>query len=120
GRACHTGAVSCFDGVGGVDGGGGGGGGVVGAGDALSDLSRTIAKRAVTKKPDGASYTQRLLADRNLRLKKMGEETAEFVLACAEENTPRAVSELADILYHGLVALAALAATVDDVRRELD
>jgi len=115
GPACHTGAVSCFDVV-----DGGGGGGVLGGGDALSDLSRTIAERVATKKPDGASYTQQLLADRNLRLKKMGEETAEFVLACAEENTPRAVSELADLVYHGLVALAALGATVDDVRRELD
>lgn len=107
GPACHTGDVTCFDAV---DGGG----------DALSDLSRTIAERAAAVVPDGPSYTQRLLADRNLRLKKIGEEAAEFVLACADESAPRAVSELADLVYHAFVALAAMGATADDVRRELD
>ena len=63
------------------------------------------------------SYTHRLLADRNLRLKKMGEETAEFVLACADGNADRAVQESVDLIYHLLVNLHSLGATLDDVRR---
>jgi phosphoribosyl-ATP pyrophosphohydrolase/phosphoribosyl-AMP cyclohydrolase len=65
------------------------------------------------------SYTQRLLADRNLRLKKIGEEASELVVACADEDAPRAVEEAADLLYHTLVALRPLGVTLDDVRRVL-
>jgi len=113
GPACHTGAVSCFGDV------------ALGA-DALAELDATIAARAST---DGApaegaltittSYTQRLLADRNLRLKKLGEEAAELVLACADHDTPRAAEEAADLVYHTLVALRALGLSLDDVRRVL-
>jgi phosphoribosyl-ATP pyrophosphohydrolase/phosphoribosyl-AMP cyclohydrolase len=65
------------------------------------------------------SYTQRLLTDRNLRLKKLGEEMAELVTACADADPARAVEEGADVLYHALVALRAIGVTLDDVRREL-
>jgi len=113
GPACHTGAVSCF------------GGGALGA-DALAELDATIAARASTEgaPAEGAltittSYTQRLLADRNLRLKKLGEEAAELVLACADGDTPRAAEEAADLVYHTLVALRALGLSLDDVRRVL-
>ncbi|MEJ7718867.1 MAG: hypothetical protein WKF31_13220 [Thermoleophilaceae bacterium] len=43
--------------------------------------------------PAKPSYTTRLLADRNLRLKKLGEEAAELVLACADEDGARAAEE---------------------------
>ena len=65
------------------------------------------------------SYTQRLLADRNLRLKKLGEEAAELVLACADVDAPRAAEEAADLVYHTLVALLAIGLSLDDVRRVL-
>src|SRR5688500_2475209 len=61
GPACHTGTVSCF-------------GNDALAADALGILDRTIAARAAASTPDitkPTSYTQRLLADRNLRLKKL-------------------------------------------------
>jgi phosphoribosyl-AMP cyclohydrolase / phosphoribosyl-ATP pyrophosphohydrolase len=67
----------------------------------------------------GESYTQRLLADRNLRLKKIGEEAAELVTACADGDAGRAAAEGADLLYHALVALHAVGVTLDDVRRVL-
>ncbi|MHB1223806.1 MAG: phosphoribosyl-ATP diphosphatase, partial [Gemmatimonadaceae bacterium] len=57
-----------------------------------------------------------LLDDRNLRLKKLGEEAAELVLACADSDRPRAAEEAADIVYHALVALRALGLGLDDVR----
>lgn len=116
GPACHTGSVSCF-------------GEAALAADALAQLDRVIAARAadLAREPaEGAggseappSYTRRLLADRNLRLKKLGEELAELVTACAAGERERAVEEAADLLYHALVALRAGGAGWDDVRRAL-
>jgi len=109
GPACHTGAVSCF------------GDAALGA-DVLGTLDATIAERATAAGAEASerpSYTQRLLADRNLRLKKLGEEAAELVLACADEDAPRAAEEAADIVYHTLVALRAIGLSWDDVRRSL-
>ena len=104
GPACHTGQMSCF------------GGGAL-ASDALSALDRTLAARSTTLSTDvSASYTQRLLADRNLRLKKLGEEMAELITACADGDRERAMQEGMDVLYHTLVALRALDVTLDDVR----
>ncbi len=65
------------------------------------------------------SYTRRLLADRNLRLKKLGEETAELVTALADEDHARALEEAADLVDHALVALRAAGVTLDDLRRAL-
>ena len=104
GPACHTGAVSCFNGAG---------------GDALSALDRTLAERAAGAGGE-TSYTRRLLADRNLRLKKLGEEMAELVAACADGDREKATDEGADVVYHTLVALRALGVGVDDVRRVLE
>jgi phosphoribosyl-ATP pyrophosphohydrolase/phosphoribosyl-AMP cyclohydrolase len=103
GPACHTGAPTCFGEP---------------TGDALSTLASTIAQRAKAT-PDG-SYTAKLLGNRNLRLKKLGEEMAELVVALADGDTPRAIEEAADVMYHSLVALQAQHANLDDVRRVLD
>ena len=110
GPACHTGARSCF-------------GSSAIAADALGALDAAIEARAseapVTERDERPSYTRRLLADRNLRLKKLGEESAELVTACADEDTGRAVEESADVLYHVLVALHAVGASLADVRTAL-
>ena len=103
GPACHTGARSCFDDA---------------QFDALSELDRTIRQRASSE--DGeTSYTRRLLADRNLRLKKIGEESAELVTALADGTRNRAVEEAADLMYHVLVGLHAVGASLADVRETL-
>jgi phosphoribosyl-ATP pyrophosphohydrolase/phosphoribosyl-AMP cyclohydrolase len=68
---------------------------------------------------DGASYTRRLLADRNLRLKKLGEECAELVTTCADGDRERAVGEGADLIYHALVALRVLGVSLEDLCAEL-
>ncbi len=104
GAACHTGSVSCFG---------------PGDGDALGTLDATIAERAVAT-DTASSYTQRLLGDRNLRLKKIGEESSELVAACADGDVARATEEVADLIYHALVALRAVGGSLDDVRRALD
>lgn len=103
GPACHTGRVSCFGEY---------------AHDALTRLDGVIAARQSAGKPE-ASYTAKLLADRNLRLKKLGEEAAELAVACADGNAARATEEGADLVYHGAVALRAVGSSLADVRREL-
>ena len=110
GPACHTGARSCF-------------GSDALAADALGALDATIAARLTAAPPtdvgEKPSYTRRLLGDRNLRLKKLGEESAELVTACADEDRARAVEESADVLYHVLVALHAVGGAIADVRSVL-
>ncbi|HEU4631852.1 MAG TPA: phosphoribosyl-ATP diphosphatase [Gemmatimonadaceae bacterium] len=86
---------------------------------AASPPGTAAAAAAAATPPPRPSYTQRLLADRNLRLKKLGEEAAELVLACADGDGPRAAEEGADLLYHTLVALRAAGVSLDDVRRVL-
>ena len=107
GPACHTGARSCF------------GEGALAA-EVLGALDATIEARAAESAPEPAtekpSYTRRLLTDRNLRLKKVGEEAAELITACADGDQPRAAEEFADLFYHALVALRALGGTIADVR----
>ncbi|MFL5580467.1 MAG: phosphoribosyl-ATP diphosphatase, partial [Gemmatimonadaceae bacterium] len=58
--------------------------------------------------------------DRNLRMKKIGEEAAELVLACADEDRARAIEEGVDLLYHTLVALRGLGVGIGDVRVEVE
>jgi phosphoribosyl-ATP pyrophosphohydrolase/phosphoribosyl-AMP cyclohydrolase len=107
GPACHTGTVSCF-------------GEAALTPDALSVLDATIVARSGAAAAESApSYTKRLLADRNLRLKKIGEEAAELVTACADGDAVRAREEAADLLYHSLVALRAVGGSFADVRAVL-
>jgi phosphoribosyl-ATP pyrophosphohydrolase/phosphoribosyl-AMP cyclohydrolase len=105
GPACHTGTMSCF-GAGAVE------------SDALAALAAVIDQRAAN--PPTKSYTGRLLADRNLRLKKIGEESAELVLALADGDAERAANEAADLIYHALVGLRAVGVGLEAVRQVLD
>ena len=102
GPACHTGAPTCFGDI---------------AADTLAELDATIDERAEVG--GKGSYTARLLDDRNLRLKKIGEEASEFVTACADGDTERANEEAADVLYHLLVALHAAGGSLGAVRETL-
>ncbi|HXY29314.1 MAG TPA: bifunctional phosphoribosyl-AMP cyclohydrolase/phosphoribosyl-ATP diphosphatase HisIE [Gemmatimonadaceae bacterium] len=122
GPACHTGSMSCFVGP-------------ESMADALSALDATIAGRAAkaevdakdgkgsarkqAPREDRPGYTTKLLEDRNLRLKKLGEEAAELIAACADGDLPRATEEVADLLYHALVALRAAGGSLSDVQRVL-
>jgi len=109
GPACHNGTTSCFRDE-------------ALQSDTLSTLDATIAARAqsVLSAGERPSYTQRLLTDRNLRLKKLGEEAVELTMACVDGDAPRAAEETADLVYHALVALHAVGGTLDDVRAVLE
>ena len=105
GPACHTGRTSCFSDA---------------RSDALSELDSVIEARAGTEsRADSTSYTLRLLVDRNLRLKKIGEESAELLVACADRDRERMKEEAADVIYHVMVALRSEGLSYDDVRDTL-
>jgi phosphoribosyl-ATP pyrophosphohydrolase/phosphoribosyl-AMP cyclohydrolase len=110
GPACHTGARTCFAAAS-PDASGS---------DAIGALDATIAARASAPQGTGTGYTQKLLGDRNLRLKKIGEEASELVTACADGDRARATEEAADLIYHALVALRAVGGSLDGVRAVLD
>jgi phosphoribosyl-ATP pyrophosphohydrolase/phosphoribosyl-AMP cyclohydrolase len=105
GPACHTGDTSCFS--------------ATPDADALTSLAKVIDARS-TESSAKPSYTQRLLADRNLRLKKLGEEAVELAVACVDQDVARVKEECADLLYHVLVAARAAGVSLDDIRSELD
>lgn len=98
GPACHTGARSCFGEA---------------AGPTLATVEGVIAARAADRPAD--SHTVRLLDDRNLRLKKLGEEATELALACADGDRDRVTEEAADLVYHALVACHAARVDLDAV-----
>ncbi|MBT8336210.1 MAG: bifunctional phosphoribosyl-AMP cyclohydrolase/phosphoribosyl-ATP diphosphatase HisIE [Gemmatimonadetes bacterium] len=107
GPACHTGDTTCF-----------GAGTDPATDDVLPAVWATLVDRS-RQRPEG-SYTVRLLDDPNLRVKKLGEETAELIQALVQDDAPRATEEAADLVYHALAALLAAGATLDDLLGELE
>lgn len=95
--ACHTGERSCFHQVDGQN--------VAPLADTLSQVFEVIRDRKAHPNPD--SYTCKLLAGGdNKILKKIGEESAEVVMAFKDNDPDAIAGEVADLLYHTLVALA--------------
>jgi len=84
----------------------------------LNTLFATILDRQTNPQP--GSYTVRLLdAGEDEILKKVGEEAMEVILAAKGQGDERLVSEVADLLYHLLVLLAARGLTLAAVEAEL-
>ncbi|MEC4816509.1 MAG: bifunctional phosphoribosyl-AMP cyclohydrolase/phosphoribosyl-ATP diphosphatase HisIE [Scytonema sp. PMC 1069.18] len=95
--ACHTGERSCFHQIDGKV--------VPPPGDTLSQVFITVCDRR--DNPTETSYTCKLFAGGdNKILKKIGEESAEVVMAFKDDEPDAIASEVADLLYHTLVALA--------------
>ena len=102
--ACHTGARSCFYEEGPKP-SGGGPAALPPPADVCTELARVIEGRRDA--PEPGSYTNKLLAGGdNAILKKIGEESAEFVMACKDDNAAEIAGEAADIVFHMQVALA--------------
>jgi phosphoribosyl-ATP pyrophosphohydrolase/phosphoribosyl-AMP cyclohydrolase len=103
GPACHTGARSCF-GEGGFS---------------IATLEETLRARKEDL-PEG-SYTAKLFRHgRGKILKKIGEESAEVIIAATSEGRERVVSESADLLFHLLVLLVNEGIAFDEVVSELE
>lgn len=102
--ACHTGARSCFYEEGSVP-THGGATALPPPADVCTELMRVIEGRRDL--PEPGSYTNKLLEGGDNRiLKKIGEESAEFVMACKDDNSEEIAGEAADIVFHLQVALA--------------
>ena len=84
----------------------------------LEQLIATIADRQANPTPE--SYTASLFEEGIGKIaQKVGEEGVEVVVASLNESDERLVSEMADLLYHSLVLLAARHVAWTDVEAEL-
>ncbi len=102
GPACHNGTASCF---------------ADSTAGSLGQLDDVVADRV--RAPREGSYTNRLLSDGNLVIKKLGEECAEVVAALASGNPDAVVDETADLVFHLAVALHSRGRSLADVQRVL-
>lgn len=109
GPACHTGAVSCFD----VD---------LAESQRRDHLLEQLYQLIQTRKrerPEG-SYTTYLFNEGiDKILKKLGEESAETIIAAKNDDSQRLISEVSDLVYHLLVLLVARGVSLEEVGKEL-
>jgi phosphoribosyl-ATP pyrophosphohydrolase/phosphoribosyl-AMP cyclohydrolase len=106
GPACHTGAVSCFE----IPSDSGG--------SLLTQLYELIQSRD-RERPSG-SYTTYLFEEGlDKILKKLGEESAETIIAAKNDDRGRLVSEVSDLVYHLLVLLVARGVSLEEIGNEL-
>lgn len=108
GPACHTGAVSCFD----------TGGQPHSLGAVLDGLYELISDRE-RERPSGSYTTYLFEAGLDKILKKVGEESAETIIAAKNDDDARLTEESADLLYHLLVLLVARGVGLADIAQEL-
>jgi phosphoribosyl-AMP cyclohydrolase / phosphoribosyl-ATP pyrophosphohydrolase len=114
GPACHTGTTSCFDRE------------MQAAKESVTDLGDGLARLQLLiesrkrERPEG-SYTSYLF-DQGLDkiLKKVGEETAETIIAAKNDDREALVREVADLLYHLVVLMVECELSLEDVAIELE
>jgi phosphoribosyl-ATP pyrophosphohydrolase/phosphoribosyl-AMP cyclohydrolase len=103
GPACHTGARSCF-----------------GASRfSLAALEDVLRQRKLDM-PEGSYSATLFRGGRTKILKKIGEESAEVIIAAASEGRERIVSESADLVFHLLALLVSEGIAFDEVVAELE
>jgi phosphoribosyl-ATP pyrophosphohydrolase/phosphoribosyl-AMP cyclohydrolase len=104
--ACHTGSYSCF------------GDGEEGEFDIMNRVSRQIRDREAH--PKEKSYTNYLLNEGVDKIcKKIGEESAETIIAAKNGDRDALAQELADLAYHALVLMHTQGLSPMDVREVL-
>ncbi len=106
GVACHTGSYSCFS----KD--------PIRPNDITTELWRVFDGRR--KEGPESSYTVKLLRNRNLLLKKIGEESSEVILAAKDKKREEIIFEAGDLLYHLMVLLYDEGISMDDIHKELE
>ena len=113
--ACHTGERSCFHQVIGPK---GEAQTLPPAADTLSQVFGVIRDRK--QNPQPGSYTNQLFeGGDNKILQKIGEEAVEVVMACKDDDPDEIAGEVADLLYHTLVAIAHHNVNLNAVYRKL-
>ncbi len=114
GNACHTGEYSCFFtalGESRTD--------SVSFGQVLGSLVAVIEKRKV-ELPSGSYTTYLFQSGIDKILKKIGEESAETIIAAKNSNQKEFVWEVADLIYHLLVLLSVRSVSLSDLAFELE
>jgi len=114
GPACHTGAVSCFGRAGEAD----VEAGAHGVGEVLEGLYEVVAARR-REMPAGSYTTYLFEMGLNKILKKVGEESAETIIAAKDGDREALTAETADLIYHLLVLLVERGVTLGDLAGEL-
>lgn len=121
GPACHTGADSCFyrtaAGLEGSD--SGSAGSARGRFGVLEELERLIGER-YQERPEGAYTTYLFEKGIDKILKKVGEETAESIIAAKNGDNDELRLEVSDLIYHLLVLLRERNLPLDDIMAELE
>jgi phosphoribosyl-ATP pyrophosphohydrolase/phosphoribosyl-AMP cyclohydrolase len=109
GPACHTGAVSCF-----------GNSEVQGSniGSVLEELYGVIEGRR-REMPAGSYTTYLFEKGLNKILKKVGEESAETIIAAKDGDISALTAETADLVYHLLVLMVERGLTLEALGAEL-
>ena len=109
GVACHTGTPSCFNRV------------VYGGTEQtmaiIPDLMRVIKDRH--ENPEEGSYTCKLFNNETRMCKKIIEEAGEFALAIKDKDEDEMAWELADLIYHSLVAVEKTGLSMEKVYEKL-
>ena len=105
GVACHTGSWSCF-------------GETSASGSVVEEIYATLEKRR--NEPKEGSYTTYLFEQGvDKILKKVGEESAEVIIAAKNKDNDELKNELSDLLYHSLVLMVERGLTLEEVRETL-
>jgi phosphoribosyl-AMP cyclohydrolase / phosphoribosyl-ATP pyrophosphohydrolase len=109
GPACHTGSTSCFEGAEEVK---------TSPNQVLADLEALIADR-YEKLPEG-SYTTYLFTKGVDKIgKKIGEESAEVIIAAKNDSKEELRYEAADLIYHLMVLLQNQGVPMNEIYEEL-
>jgi phosphoribosyl-AMP cyclohydrolase / phosphoribosyl-ATP pyrophosphohydrolase len=114
GPACHTGERSCFHHplLGGAEAG-------AGLGNVIDRLAAVVARRDANR-PEGSYTTYLFEQGIDKILKKVGEESAEVIIAAKNGDSEELRNESADLLYHLLVLFRAAGLPVEEVWRTLE
>jgi phosphoribosyl-ATP pyrophosphohydrolase/phosphoribosyl-AMP cyclohydrolase len=125
GPACHTGALSCFhnelEGAPGADDYRSetkGKGDSSNLGAVLDELYVIIESRR-RERPQGSYTTYLFNEGLDKILKKVGEESAETIIAAKNEEPQALVGEVSDLIYHLLVLVVERGVKLEDVCKEL-
>ena len=102
GPACHTGARSCF-----------------GAERFSLSALEDVLRQRKRDMPEGSYSAKLFRGGRTKLLKKIGEESAEVIIAATSEGRERVVSESADLVFHLLALLVREGIALDEVVAEL-
>ena len=109
GIACHLGRASCFEEV--LQ------GSLEDTMAIIPELRRVLIDRL--ENPSEESYTCKLYNDETRMCKKVIEEAGEFALAIKDRDTDEMAWELADLIYHTMVAIEKTGLPMSEVYRKL-